>query len=289
MLLHFRSSVLRLLAAATKSLDQSYTTTTYSEPWSPQKNAGIGDSAARVLPLNVLPARLLLAQMQLAVVPRDASLAGVAAQLQEDLEARYPPLSIDLDGVPLNLPPLAAVRDCRVSRGGACSPHTPPPPFAGDALAALLVRGRPRELHHVNAVQRPHQCQGERRCVEPARIAPHRLTPSTLPALQIWAAIVVNAAPPAFDYTIRMNSTGLPWTIAPPVNTLQRGTDLGNFQKYYAFTPTFSWGVRGGGAAWMAVMQSHDHPSPSRADVCWRGCVGSQRTQPARLPLAAGA
>lgn len=63
-----------------------------------------------MLPLNVLPARLLLAQMQLAVVPRDASLAGVAAQLQADLEARYPPLSIVLDGVPLDLPPLEAVR-----------------------------------------------------------------------------------------------------------------------------------------------------------------------------------
>lgn len=41
-----------------------------------------------------------------------------------------------------------------------------------------------------------------------------------------------------------MNSTGVPWTVAPPVNTLQRGTSLGNFQKYYAFTPTWSWGVR---------------------------------------------
>lgn len=36
----------------------------------------------------------------------------------------------------------------------------------------------------------------------------------------------------------------LGFNCSPPVNTLQRGTSLGNFKKYYAFTPTWSWGVR---------------------------------------------
>lgn len=114
---------------ATKSLDRQYDTTGYSDPWTPQDNAAIGTAAARILPISILPARLLLSQMQLAFVSRTPELAAVAAQLKTDLEARYPALELAAGGPPITLPSLSNVREgaAEGAKGGG-APHSPPLP-----------------------------------------------------------------------------------------------------------------------------------------------------------------
>lgn len=104
-----RQTPLHFVADATKSLDRQYDTTAYSDTWAPEDNAAIGTAAARILPISILPARLLLSQMQLAFVPRTPDLAGVAAQLRADLESRYPAFELQTGGPPIELPALSNV------------------------------------------------------------------------------------------------------------------------------------------------------------------------------------
>jgi hypothetical protein len=199
------------LYAATKSLDRQYELTSYSQPWTPQPNAETGTAAARILPLGVLPLRLQMARMQLAVLPRDASLQPVANQLMADLGARYPALNVTLPVLGnVYIPPLTAVMRT----------------FQSDAdLESYITAASYRDVD----------------------------------VPKIFAAIVINSAPPSLDYTIRMNSTNVPWTVQPPVNTLQRGTSLGNFQRYYSYTPSSGWfGLSSGAAA--AYIDTLDMP-----------------------------
>lgn len=176
----------------------------YSNPWGLESlTRGLSPQAERVVPFSVTPYRLSIQNQVLAVVPGSPAMQPVVDAFIADMTARYPPFPLGAldggNGVSLLNPALNNITI---------------PGFAAVVTTFASVDAM------TSYIKSPDYATGQG---------------ASQPS--IWAAIVFNSGPPAWDYSLRFNTSVIPSTREAPTDNLERGSDPANIKKYVYTQP----------------------------------------------------